>query len=79
MHRQTADMMKKMGKGGMKGLMGALGGGLPDMGGSMPNALPKDAGLPDFEQLQKQFGGKDGPKLDGLGNLPGLGQPPKKK
>lgn len=83
MHRQTADIMKKMGKGGMKGLMGALGGGMPDMGGPTPDAMPdtmaKDASLPDFEQLQKQFGGKGVPKLDGLGNLPGLGLPPKKK
>ena len=28
MHRQMADMMKKLGKGGMKGLAGMLGGGL---------------------------------------------------
>ena len=32
MHRQMADMMKKLGKGGMKGLAGMLGGGL---GGGM--------------------------------------------
>ncbi len=38
MHRQTADMMKKMGKGGMKGLMGALGGGMPNMG-DMPQDM----------------------------------------
>ena len=28
MHRQMADMMKKLGKGGMKGLAGMLGGGM---------------------------------------------------
>ncbi|MGB3625291.1 MAG: signal recognition particle protein [Henriciella sp.] len=50
MHRQMADMMKKLGKGGMKGMMNALGGagvspsdiakmgkgGMPGMGGGMP-------------------------------------------
>ncbi|MEM5516099.1 signal recognition particle protein [Henriciella sp. AS95] len=50
MHRQMADMMKKLGKGGMKGMMNALGGagvsptdiakmgkgGMPGMGGAMP-------------------------------------------
>jgi signal recognition particle subunit SRP54 len=42
MHRQMADVMKKVGKGGMKGLMGALGGmpgGLP--GGGLPPGFNK--------------------------------------
>ncbi len=42
-HRQMADMMKKMGKGGMlkqamKGMMGK-GGGLPDMSKMDPDAI----------------------------------------
>lgn len=39
MHRQMADMMKKAGKGGMKGMMNALGGagGMP--GGMTPDKL----------------------------------------
>lgn len=53
MHRQMADMMKKMGKGGMKGLMGALGGGMPS---GMPNNIPSQA-VPDFDQLKNQLGG----------------------
>ena len=48
MHRQMADMMKKMSKGGMKGMMSALGGAgvspkdLAKMGqgASMPGGLP---------------------------------------
>lgn len=64
MHRQMADMMKKMGKKGRKGLFGGLGsglgGGMPSMGGTeMPGGLP---GL---------SGGM--PQLPGLGGgLPGL-------
>lgn len=77
MHRQMADMMKKLGKGGMKGLAGMLGGmgggmggGLGGMGGGMggpggagPGQLP--GGLSGLSDLSK------------LGNLPGF--PPKKK
>ena len=87
MHRQTADMMKKMGKGGMKGLMGALGGGMPNMGDMPHDMLGGQSGqpnagadMPDFDQLQKQLGKTDLSKLGGLGKLPsGLGFPPKKK
>ncbi len=46
MHRQMADMMKTMGKGGMKGLMGSLGGMMGGggmmgkmMGGGMPGGF----------------------------------------
>ena len=78
MHRQMADMMKKMGKqkGGLfGGLMG--GGGMPDaaelekmqaeLGAEMaPGALPPD--------LKDLAGGAGAPKkLPGLPGLPGLG------
>ncbi|MCP5083815.1 MAG: signal recognition particle protein [Alphaproteobacteria bacterium] len=81
MHRQMADMMKKMGKqkGGMFGsLMG--GGGMPDaaelekmqaqVGAEMgPDALP-----PDLKDLAKGGLPKGLPGLPGLGGgLPGLG------
>ena len=81
MHRQMADMMKKLGKGGMKGLAGMLGGGLPGgmgglpggVGGGMPN-------MPDINQLGG-LGGKPGELPPDL--LKGLGLPsqngPKKK
>ena len=52
-HRQMADMMKKLGKGGMKGMAqqlagmggggGGLGGMLGGMGGGMGGAAPADA------------------------------------
>lgn len=58
-HRQMADMMKKMGKMGQKGMMrgglgGLLGGGMP------PGGLPSGGGLPG---------------LGGNGLPPGLGGP----
>ncbi len=73
MHRQMADMMKKLGKGGMKGLAGMLGG----MGGGMPSGLGNglggglggSGGMPDLSDLSKLQG-----QLP-----PGLGLPPKKK
>ncbi|MEO1707291.1 MAG: signal recognition particle protein [Pseudomonadota bacterium] len=57
-HRQMADMMKKMGKGGMKGLakqmMGAGGmGGMPAMPGA-PGAMPDPA---EAEKMLGQMGG----------------------
>ncbi|MGB0342544.1 MAG: signal recognition particle protein [Parvibaculales bacterium] len=69
MHRQMADMMKKLGKGGMKNLMGSLGGGFGGgLGGGMPGELPKDIGqMPDL-------GNHDLGKI-GLGQ-PGGGLPP---
>lgn len=63
-HRQMADMMKKMGKGGMKGLAKQLGamGGMP---GGMP-AMP--GGEPDAAMLEQMGGGKKGkggdPEID---------------
>ncbi len=41
MHRQMADMMKKLGKGGMKNLAGMMGGGM----------VPPAGGMPDLSQL----------------------------
>ncbi|MFQ6547265.1 signal recognition particle protein [Aestuariibius sp. 2305UL40-4] len=69
MHRQTADMMKKMGKGGMlkqmmKGMMGK-GGGMPDMGD--PAAM---------EQAAKALKGRMPPGMGGLPGMGGGGLPP---
>jgi signal recognition particle subunit SRP54 len=59
-HRQMADMMKKMGKGGMKGLMNAMGGAQgPFGGGPDPMALAA---------LQKKAG--KGGAMPGLPGLP---------
>ena len=73
MHRQMADMMKKLGKGGMQGMANMLGGGPVGQGG--PGA---QGGMPDLSKL--------GGGLPDLGNFkppgglpPGLGLPPKKK
>jgi signal recognition particle subunit SRP54 len=81
MHRQMADMMKKLGKkGGMKGL---FGGGAPqmtpemmqDMAANMPKGMP--GGMPGKGGLPK-FPGMGGPGLPGMPKgLPGL--PGKKK
>ncbi|WP_420012807.1 signal recognition particle protein [Tateyamaria sp.] len=71
MHRQMADMMKKLGKGkgGMmkKALAGMMGGkgGMPDMGGMDQAQL---------EAAAKQMGGKMPGGLPGLGG--GMGLPP---
>jgi len=66
MHRQMADMMKKMGKGGMlkqamKGMLGGkgAGGGMPDM--NDPKAM---------EEAARAMGGK---LPGGLGGLDGMG------
>ncbi len=85
-HRQMADMMKKMGKGGMKGMaqqIANMGGGMPAMpGGGMPSAdeaakmmeqMGGADGAPDLKALEQAMSGK-GPMPPGLGggNLPGL-------
>ncbi len=72
MHRQMADMMKKMGKGGMlkqamKGMMGGKGlggGGMPDMAGMDPAQM---------EAAAKAMKGKLPAGLGGLGGMGGLG------
>jgi len=70
MHRGMADMMKKVGKGGMKGMAQALG----QMGGAGtpagPGAQVNQAALKNLQNL----GGANASKLPGMGGgLPGLG------
>ncbi len=80
-----ADMMKKMGKGGLSGMMGALGGGLGGnmggLGGNLPADLPADLPtgnqMPDFDQLSKQLGGSS--FTDPFAGGAKTGFPPKKK
>ncbi|HEY9037534.1 MAG TPA: signal recognition particle protein [Roseovarius sp.] len=73
MHRQMADMMKKMGKGGMlkqamKGMFGKGGGPSPEELAAMdPKAL---------EQAAKKMGGKLPGGLGGLGGMGGSALPP---
>ncbi|MEE9346892.1 MAG: signal recognition particle protein [Robiginitomaculum sp.] len=79
MHRQMADMMKKLGKGGMKSMMG----GMPGMGGaSMPDLGNMDPKM--LADMQRKMGGSNPsgrglPGLGGGGGLPGLGSPFGKK
>ncbi|WP_421952784.1 signal recognition particle protein [Pelagibacterium sp.] len=95
MHRQMADMMKKVSRGGPGGLAGMFGGmgkqmmgGMPDMDPAQIEQMTKQMGadpskLPDdFSKLVKQGGGMPG--LPGLGGskfpgLPGLPGLPGKK
>jgi signal recognition particle subunit SRP54 len=77
MHRGMADMMKKVGKGGMKGMAKALGG---MMGGGAPAGPGPQVNQQALRSLQN-MGQSGGPKLPaglpGLGGgLPGLGGPP---
>ncbi len=75
-HRQMADMMKKMGKGGMKGLAGQMAGmmGGPDPAvveaakGKAKGALP-DADDLDFDAIEKALSGQGvlPPGMGGLG------------
>ncbi|MBC6402535.1 MAG: signal recognition particle protein [Hyphomonadaceae bacterium] len=89
MHRDMADMMKKMGKSGMKGLMGQM------MGGGIPAGIPAGMGAADtmsdpslidpvmLEKLKQNMNkpgtlpGLGGGNLPGSagGGLPGLGGP----
>ncbi len=68
MHRQMADMMKKLGKGGMKGMMNALGGA----GVSQADIAKMGKG-----GLPPGMGGGQLPGM-GAGGLPGLGGGKKK-
>ncbi|MFT6658591.1 signal recognition particle protein [Maritalea sp.] len=63
MHRQMADMMKKMskGKGGIAGALGGMFGG----GGSMPNIDPSQMDPQMLAEMEKQMGGQM-PDLGGL-------------
>ncbi|MEM6621051.1 MAG: signal recognition particle protein [Pseudomonadota bacterium] len=70
MHRQMADMMKKLGKGGKRGLQSMMGammgkGGMP---GGMPPGMP--GGMPGMPGVGGGPGGALPP-----GGLPGLGGP----
>jgi signal recognition particle subunit SRP54 len=82
MHRSMADMVKAMGKGGLKGLMGKLGGMGNMMGGGMPKMNEAQLEAMGRKAMSQGFGsappaGLSGlggaPKLPGLGGLPGLG------
>lgn len=76
-HRQMADMMKKMGKGGMKGLAAQMGGmmGGPDPAmleaakGKAKAAVPNADDL-DFDAIEKALSGQ-GAMPPGFGGLPG--------
>jgi signal recognition particle subunit SRP54 len=72
MHRAMADMMKKVGKGGAKGLAAALGG---MMGGGAPAGPGAQVNQAAIKGLQNMGGVAGAPKLPGLGGggLPGLG------
>lgn len=78
MHRGMADMVKAMGKGGMKGLMNKMGGMGAMMGGGMPkmNEAQLEAQMQQMGQKAMQQGFGSAPGLPGLGSapkLPGLG------
>lgn len=78
MHRQMADMMKKLGKGGMKGLSDITGGAgmMGGFGGEAPGQLP---GLPP-QLLPGLSSGQGGAKSDTAPDfLKNLGFPPKHK
>ncbi|MEP7209493.1 MAG: signal recognition particle protein [Alphaproteobacteria bacterium] len=70
MHRGMADMMKKMGKGGIKGMAKVMGSMMG--GGSQPGQGPQ-INQAQLKGLQGLGGGMGGgaPKLPGLGGLPG--------
>ncbi|MBB3808839.1 signal recognition particle protein [Pseudochelatococcus contaminans] len=84
MHRQMADMMKAMGKGGRGGIAGALGN-MFGLGGGMPQIDPSKITPEALEEMKKQLpaglaGGLPGGQSGGLppmppGGLPGLGRP----
>ncbi|MGG7565783.1 signal recognition particle protein [Rhodovulum sp. DZ06] len=86
MHRQMADMMKKMGKMGTKGLMrgglGALFGKGGMGGGGMPGGMPPGMDAAAMQEAAKAAkaagagkGGLPGGLPGGLGGMPGGGLP----
>ncbi|GGW32992.1 signal recognition particle protein [Gemmobacter lanyuensis] len=69
-HKQMADMMKKLGKGGMmkqavKAMMGAKGGAMPDLANMSPEQMEEAA-----RAMKAGMGGAGMPGLGGLGGLP---------
>ena len=69
-HKQMADMMKKMGKGGMmkqavKAMMGAKGGAMPDLKNMDPAQLEEAA-----KAMKSGMGGMGGMPGMGMGGLP---------
>lgn len=69
-HKQMADMMKKLGKGGMmkqavKAMMGAKGGAMPDLANMSPEQMEEAA-----RAMKAGMGGSGMPGLGGLGGLP---------
>jgi signal recognition particle subunit SRP54 len=77
-HRQMADMMKKMSKGGMKGMAqqlaglgGGMGGGMPDMKALAGKGAP--GGDVDIDAIERAMKGL-GPMPPGMGGLPGMGK-----
>jgi len=70
MHRNMADMMKRLGKGGMKSLAGMMGniggpGGMGGMGGASPAMNTSQ-----INALRSLGGGPGAPRLPGLGGPP---------
>jgi signal recognition particle subunit SRP54 len=63
-HRQMADMMKKLGKGGSKGMLRQMQAMMGGKGGMPPGGMPSQA---EIEAAQKALGGAGG--LGGM-NLP---------
>ena len=78
MHRNMADMMKKIGKGGMKGMAQALGGmmGGGAQGGPGPQVSQQQINA--LKNLGQGKGGMGGLPGLGGGGLPGLGGDKKK-
>ncbi len=81
MHRNMADMMKKLGKGGFKNLANAMGGmgGPGGMGGGGGGGGPQ-MNQQQINALKNLANNPNAPKLPGLGGggLPGLGGDKKK-
>jgi signal recognition particle subunit SRP54 len=76
MHRQMADMMKKLGKKGGRGMLRQALGGLTGKGGAMPDMNDPRA----MEEAAKALGGKlPGGPGGGMGLPPGLSGFGKKK
>ena len=74
MHRQMADMMKKMNKSGMSSM---LGGGMPDISEVEMAAFEQTGQMPEIPKDIEKLMPKTKPGLPGLGGLGGLGGGPK--